>query len=173
MILPKRIWRNLNEIEGMEEHTDYQVSNTGKVRSLKFGKKKVLKPIVCASGYLQVGLCVNGKVKTFRIHRLVAMAFIPNDDMENKTQINHIDEIKTNNCVENLEWCTREYNNNYGTRTERTAKAKSKKVYCVELDRIFPSTHEASRQLGLAHNSISRCCNGKYKTCGGYHWKYI
>ena len=169
MILPKRIWRNISEIEGFEEYTDYQVSNMGKVRSLKFGKKKVLKPNVCTNGYLQVGLWNNGKAKYFLIHRLVALAFIPNDNAIKKTEINHINEDKINNCVWNLEWCTHEDNVNYGTRTERT----SKQVLCIELNQIFPSTMEVERELGLAHNSISNCCNGIRKTCGGYHWKYI
>ena len=169
MILPKQIWRNLSEIEGLEDFIDYEVSNTGKVRSLKFGRKKILKASIHKDGYLLIGLWNNGKIKNFLIHRLVALAFIPNDDPTNKTEVNHISEIKSDNSVWNLEWVTPKQNANHGTRNERI----SKKVLCIELNQIFPSTHEASRQLGLYHSSISRCCNGKQKTSGGYHWTYI
>ena len=132
-----------------------------------------MKPSFDKDGYLLIGLCMNGKVKKFRIHRLVAMAFIPNNDPTNKIQVNHIDEIKTNNCVENLEWCTREYNNNYGTKTERSVKVKSKKVLCIETGITYPNAVEIEKQLGLNKVSIRRCCRGKQKTCGGCHWKYI
>ena len=93
-------------------YPNYAVSNYGTVINIK--RDKVLKPGV-AGGYLRVVLCNNGKMRNHLIHRLVALAFISNPD--NLPEVNHKDENKTNNCVWNLEWCTKKYNNNYGTRT--------------------------------------------------------
>lgn len=166
------IWK---DIEGYESL--YQVSNLGNVKSLNYNKTKkerLLKLTKNKDGYLQVNLHKEGKAKIYRVHRLVALAFIPNND-KTKDQVNHIDEDKTNNRVENLEWCTREYNHNYGTRTERMAKAKSKKVICVETGEIFNSVVEVERKLGLNKGVISNCCNHKkgHNTCGGYHWEFV
>ena len=171
------IWKDIEGYEGL-----YQVSNLGKVKSLNYrrsGKEKLLKPNIRKDGYLQVSLCKNKKVKKILIHRLVAMVFIPNDDPTNKTEVNHISEIKSDNSVWNLEWVTPKQNANHGTRTERIAKAtrndknRSKKVLCVELNKIFPSINEAGRQLGLNGGNISLCCNGKLKIAYGYHWEYV
>ena len=167
------IWKRIDSIEGFEDYKNYEISNHGRVRSLKFGKTKVLKPNLCSNGYLQAQFSINGKNKKVLIHRLVAFAFISNDNPIEKTEINHIDENKQNNMSNNLEWCTREYNMYYGTGLERRMKNVSKKIFCIELNQIFDSIHEAERQLGLANESISRCCNGIRKTCGGYHWSFI
>ena len=112
-------FRNIEGYEGL-----YQVSNEGRVKSLNYrrsGEERVLKPAKNNWNYLQVYLSKNKKYKWYKVHRLVAQAFIPNP--ENLPEVNHLDEDKTNNNVENLEWCTREYNNNYGTRNERMAEA--------------------------------------------------
>lgn len=173
----EEIWK---DIEGYKNL--YQISNKGNVKSLKRKVKckngiyhtiseKILKPCKNGRGYLFVNLQKEGKIKNTRIHRLVANAFIQNP--YNLQEVNHIDEDKTNNNVENLEWCTREYNVNYGYRTKLAAKAQSKKVLCVETNIIYQSTREAERQLGLYHNNISNCCNGKQNTCGGYKWRYV
>ena len=172
----EEIWKPVT-VDG-EIYENYEVSNMGRVRSLNYrhtDKVQVLKPCVSTRGYLLVCLSKNGKRKMCLVHRLVAFAFIEieieNDDTENKTEVNHIDENKTNNRVENLEWCNREQNNNHGTRTERT----SKKVRCVETGEVFESIHEVERKLGLSKGNICECCNGKgnRKTCGGFHWEYV
>lgn len=149
------------KIKGYE---NYEVTTTGEVINTKTGR--VLKPGKGRNGYLLVVLCKNGKMKTFRIHRLVAEAFIPNPN--NLPQVNHKDEDKTNNHVENLEWCTCEYNVQY---------SKNKTVLQLRMDgslvRIWPSAMEIQRQLGYSHENISSCCNGKLRTAYGFRWSYI
>lgn len=168
------------EIEGYSGL--YAVSNYGRVKSLGNGnsnnsKERILKPAKNSDGYLVVGLYKEGKCKFYKIHRLVAQAFIPNPN--NYPQVNHKDEDKTNNKVENLEWCTHFYNINYGTRNQKVAERhinnpkQSKQVLCLETGKIYPSTHQVERELGFYQQDISKCCNGKLKTCGGYTWKYV
>lgn len=144
--------------------TNYEVSNLGNVR--RIGAKKNRKIQDNGIGYCKVSLSKEGKKKFYLIHRLVAETFIPNPD--NLPCVNHKDEDKSNNCVDNLEWCSIEYNNAYGTRTEKTYKP----VYCVELDRTFKSLTEAAKELGLSKGNITNCCKGRYKTTGGYHFRY-
>lgn len=176
------IWRDIKDYEGL-----YQVSNWGRVKSLWFGKEKVLQPLKKTDGYLQVHLCKDGKQKTFLIHRLVTSAFLDNPD--NLPEVNHKDEVKTNNFVGtpennfrdgNLEWCDRKYNNNYGTRNERDSKTKingkwSKPVLQFTLDgefvREWPSMMEAQRN-GFKHPKISLCCQGKKPQYKGFKWEY-
>ena len=154
------------QIQGYE---NYEVSNEGQVRNKKTGK--ILKPAKNNCGYLQVILYKDNKRKSFLIQRLVADVWIPNPD--NLPEVNHIDENKEDNRVENLEWCTRQYNMSYGTRGKRQSKTQSRKVYCVELDQTFNSIKEAERETGIWHSNITACCQGKIKTTGGYHWKYV
>lgn len=111
-------WKDIEGYEGL-----YQVSNLGRVKSLWFDKEKILKAYKNRYGYLCIGLCKYGKKKTYKIHRLVASAFIENSN--NYPEVNHKDEVKTNNNVNNLEWCTREYNHNFGTRNQRVAEKNS------------------------------------------------
>ena len=133
-------------------------------------KPGLLKPLIDRDGYLIVCLSKNDHKTMKRVHRLVAEAFIPNPN--NKPQINHLDENKSNNFVDNLEWATAKENINYGTRTEKSVKTLSKSVYCVELDQTFESAAEANRVLGISKLGILACCNGKQKKSGKYHWQF-
>ena len=155
----KEIWKDCKGYPG------YQISNLGRVWSVK--RQRYLKGCYDKYGYIKVCLTAkNGKTKTERIHRLVALAFL--DNPNNYPQVNHKDENKQNNCVDNLEWCDAKYNNNYGTRTKRI----SKPVYCVELDRVFDGASQAARELNIDNSDIGKCCKGKLKRAGGYIWEY-
>lgn len=170
-------WKNIEGYDGL-----YKVSNLGRVKSLGNGnsnnsKEKLLKPIKRKGGYLAVSLYKEGKLKKFSVHRLVAQSFIENPN--NFNEVNHKDENKVNNSVNNLEWCDRKYNCNFGKRNERSALNRtnhptiSKKVLCIETGKIFQSINEAERQTGIKQSSISKCCLGKRKTAGGFHWKFV
>lgn len=110
------IWKDIKDYEGL-----YQVSNLGRVRNIRHNKNKILKPIYHKK-YYQITLSKNNIRVQYRIHRLVATAFIPNP--ENLPEVNHKDENKVNNCVSNLEWCDSKYNNNYNNKGKRISKAK-------------------------------------------------
>ena len=156
------------DIKGFE---NYQISTNGRVWSKI--KKKYLKGFIDKDGYKIVDLRKNKKTFKKRINRLVAESFLENPD--NLPQVNHKDEVKTNNKVENLEWCTVEYNLNYGTRNEKAAKALAKQVYQYtlngELIKIWPSTKEVGRN-GFKQSGVWQACNGKIKTYKGYLWNY-
>ena len=134
------------------------------------GKEGILNARDNGKGYLRVRLWKDGKVEKCRINRLVAMAFIPNPD--NLPEVNHKDEDKTNNCVENLEWCDSSYNINYGTRNKKI----SKPVFSVDkesgLIMWWKSAKEAEECTGIDKSSISKCCQGKLKSAGGHIWFY-
>lgn len=169
------IWKPVPEFEGR-----YEVSTEGRVRSWvnNYGNRrnepKILNPRNDRDGYSKVALCNKGKMNNFLVHRLVAMTFIQNP--LNLPCINHKDEDKTNNRIDNLEWCDRKYNNNYGSRNERISKVNSRSV--LQYDRFgnlvkeWSSTIEVSRQTGWCHGNISKCCNGKYNTAYGFVWRY-
>lgn len=155
----------MTDLEGYEGL--YAVTNSGQVWSYR--GNVFLKPFL-ARGYYKVRLCKNGIDKQFSVHTLVARAFLPNP--KKLPQINHKDENKLNNFVDNLEWCDAKYNINYGRHNESVARSHCKKVYCVELGKVFESAKSAAAQLGLFDSNIAKCCKGKYKTTGGYHWEY-
>lgn len=182
------IFKDIKGYEGL-----YQVSNWGRVKSLNYlhtGKAELMNPVQDTDGYLTVQLWKNGKPKTCKVHRLVAQTFIPNP--ENKPQVNHIDEDKTNNFVflnedgsvdkekSNLEWKSHKDNCNHGTRNERISKKMtngklSKLVLQFTLNgefiREWHSTMECERN-GFNSGHVSSCCNGKQKTHKGYKWCY-
>ena len=152
----------MKDIKGYEGL--YAVTSCGKVWSYK--RKKFLKPRDTGKGYLQVDLCKDGKKKECLIHRLLAEVYIPNP--ENKPCINHKDENKSNNVLQNLEWVTHKENNNYGTHNEKIRK----KVQCIETQKIYNSVTEAAKAVDIVCSGISDCLKGKHNTAGGYHWAY-
>lgn len=160
------VWK---DIVGFEQ---YQVSNLGHIYSKKV--KRLLTPYPDKKGYLRVKFWKDSKGHAFKVHRLVAQAFIPNPN--NLPQVNHKDENKENNTVDNLEWCDNDYNHNYGTRNERSNKTLTNRknlslpVICVETGVEYPSIQEARRQTKI--RNIGMCCSGSRNTAGGYHWKY-
>lgn len=165
-------------VVGYEDY--YIVSSEGDVFSLR--SNRLLTQGNFNGNYKRVLLCVNGTEKHYAVHRLVAKAFIPNPD--GYPIINHKDENPSNNCVDNLEWCTYKYNTNYGTCIERRVlnteyklgadNAKSETVYQFTLDGKFVaeygSMHEAERITGLDSGSISKACTGALKQYRGYVW---
>jgi len=147
----------------------YWVSNMGNVKHLKDnGKVYMFKHHANYKGYYRLRVKYVGEGRKSKyIHRLVAEAFIPNPD--NLPSINHINEIKSDNRAENLEWCTVGYNNSYGSRLENFKKP----VRCIETGKVYESTKAASMDYVATHTGISRACMGKQKTAGGVHWEYM
>lgn len=174
------VWKPVKDYEGI-----YEISNIGRVRSKhKHTKSKdgIIKERKTRNGYCHVELWKNGTGVDRYIHRLVALAFIPNPN--NLPEINHKDENPSNNCVDNLEWCDRTYNNNYGNHYKKMVETRGDKyvganachrrrVMCVETGEIFETIRSASRIINVNQAHISNCCRGKRNKCGGYHWKYI
>ena len=177
----EEIWKDIEGYKGL-----YQVSNLGNVKSLNrvvIDKNnrtlsingKTLKPKSSCCGYY----CVDfGKGKNKRnklVHRLVAETFIPNPN--NYPCVNHKDENKHNNEVENLEWCTYKYNRNYGNANKIYTEALGKRVKQIDKNgnviKIYPSIHTASREIGnKTASNISKCCLGKRNFVKGFRWEY-
>ena len=175
----------------------YEVDECGRVFSSKTGEQK--KQTITDTGYKVVSLYKDGKYKHIKVHRAVAMAFIENPD--NLPFINHKDEDKTNNFVENLEWCTCEYNANYGTARKRQAKkilgrkrpdyvrknmsekmkayqnseaGNGKPVMCLETGEQFTSISDAAERLGISEGTIRQSCHRKTKKGrNGYTFRFI
>ena len=184
----EEIWKDVVGYEGL-----YQVSNLGRVRSttrevihssgmVQHRNGKILSVDKGEKGYLSVYLYREGKKKFYGIHRLVAQAFLPNPN--NLPQVNHKDENTSNNMVENLEWCTRKYNVNYGTARKRGLATKRAKnsigaeipVLQYELDgkfvKRYDSSRAAERETETSSVAIRRCCVGKYRQNKGFLWIY-
>lgn len=173
----QEIWKDVCFEENGVEYNYcglYQVSNIGNIKSLKFGKEKILKPRKTKYGYLEVGLWKDGTQKKFKIHRLVAFMFIKG--YFDGAEVNHIDENKENNLANNLEFCTKKYNINFGTRNKRVRKAQNQKVIGYSLTEtkviIIQSICQA-KKFGFNPGNICSCCNGKLKQHKGFIWKYI
>lgn len=173
-------WRDIKGYEGL-----YQVSNLGRVRSLdriikfksssRFHKGQIISIKNSKTGYCLVNLHRNSKQKMFLIHRLVAQAFI--DNPEDLPCVNHKDENKLNNQVDNLEWCTYQYNTSYGTTIKRIAEKLSIPILQYDLYgnfiREYNSITDATKCLSLnSRTNIWNALNGICKSSGGFIWKY-
>ena len=162
-------WVSINGYDGL-----YSVSNHGRIASHHWGKYRILQQHTNHRGYYKVSLTKNGKLTTFSVHRLVAEHFLPNP--YGLTEINHKDENKSNNIVNNLEWCSRSYNVNYGTRTSRQRLSTIKGV--VQFDKNgdvvaeYDSITQASKRIGASTSHIVGCCKRKYPSARGFIWRY-
>lgn len=158
-------WKPIAGFEGF-----YAVSDIGRV--MRLDSCRVLKPSLSSKGYPMVTLCRPGVKRPANVHKLVAFAFI--GPCFHGMQVNHKDEDKTNNCVGNLEYCTCEYNNNYGTRSERAASKLAKPVEAIDtFGRVtqYKSVEDASEKTGASRSCIRRCFQGKRHTAAGYAWR--
>ena len=173
-------FKDIKDYEGL-----YQVSNYGRVKSMNHKKEKIIKLIYNKNKYLKVSL----KRKQAMVHKLVAQTFIldkrnfkymSDEDKKNikldNLVINHKNEIKDDNRVENLEWCTSKYNNNYNNKGKRISKTKMKPVnqYDEKMNFLkeWSSIKEASESLKVNHSNIVACCKNRQKTSYGFVWKY-
>lgn len=168
----------------IKEHPKYSVSDTGLVKRNNYtrvdilGRKTEVEEMLLKlgrdkDGYYRAGLVEKGKVFNTPVHRLVAQAFLCNE--KNLPCVNHKNEIKTDNRVDNLEWCTVSYNNSYGSRLKRVSKKQGKKIigYSEEIKMTFDSAKEASRVLGVSSGNIISCANGKWHTAYGFRWEWV
>ena len=150
----KEEWKNI------EEYPDYMVSNMGNVKSLNYKRtreEKILKQNI-VRGYCYVNLCKEGKPKHYQVHRLVAQAFLPNP--QNLLEVNHKDENKQNNCVDNLEWCSHTYNVNYGTRNKKTSIAHKGLKHTQETKEKMSIAHKGVK---LSQEHIEKCAKSRQK----------
>ena len=175
----REIWK---PVVGFEE--EYSVSNLGNVKhnntNRKSGrgnyerKEHLLKQRKNNKGYYIVDIYKADKRYQFLVHRLVAMAFLPN--VKGYAYVNHIDENKENNSLDNLEWCTQKYNMNYGTCPQKIGLSNSKPVIQLDKNNNFVNEYisiiEAQRKTGISNGSIGDCLHKRRKTAGGFKWKY-
>lgn len=166
------------DIPGFENK--YQISNFGRVKTLNYKRTKqprIMNGITEIRGYSCIAFREGGagsKQRHFMVHRLVAQAFIPNPD--NKPFVNHKDGNRSNNKVDNLEWCTRAENEEHKIYTLGHCSGyciPPKPVLCVETGIKYRSISEAARQMGVRQGAISFALTAKYRTSCGYHWKYV
>ena len=184
----KEIWKDIPGYEGL-----YKVSNLGRIRSLnhiaryrnKYGGVSVceIKGVIKrpsqsgngykkGNGYLSVTLSKDGVSERMNVHRIVATVFIPNPG--NKPQVNHLDGNKSNNRVDNLEWCTAEENMRHCTHITKTLHSMYAPVrtLCVEMNKVYVSTSEAARDMGLNRRALSSAIQ-RNRMYGGYHWRKV
>ena len=185
----EEIWKNI------KGYPNYQVSNMGRVKRLSTGyyrrTEKILKPQLQNNGYLHIKLSQKDKTKCILVHRLVAQVFIPNPN--NLPQVNHINEDKTDNRVENLEWCDRKYNINYGNGISKRVKTNKENGTYKKIGEINSKIHSKSilqfskdnsfvrkwdcimdvqRELGYDNKQICSCLKNRQKTAKGFKWVY-
>lgn len=168
MTKPPEEWRPVVGYEGL-----YEVSNLGRIRRVR-----LMSPTIKKHGYVQVSLMdAHGVRKSYRLHRLVAEAFISNPD--SKPQVNHRDENTLNNRADNLEWATPAENTNYGSRTERAMAKNGSRTPILQIDphslavvAEYRSQSAAAKATGIGLSSINACLRGVQKHAGGYIWQY-
>lgn len=157
----------------IEKYPKYEVSSNGQVRNKNTGQ--VLKPRPASNNYLRVCLYdnANDKPKDELVHRLVADTFF--DGNHNGLDVNHIDGVKDNNFIGNLEWCTRSENlkHCYRTGLRDSPHNRCRPIRIVETGEIFDSVRECARYLGCEHSNISLCLHGKQQSCYGYHFEFV
>lgn len=158
--LPNEIWKKVNR------NPNYEISNYGRVKSLKYNKIK--KCDYDKDGYCRVCIPYN----SIGVHRLIAEAFLPNPNPNCYTQVNHINEIKSDNRIENLEWCTAKYNMSYGNRTKNIKKQVNQYDLQGNFIKTWDSITLVQETLKIDGSSISKCCKNKIKQAKGFKWKY-
>lgn len=170
------VWKDIKGYEGL-----YQVSNYGRVKSLpkRYGSGRgylraemILNPNLERAGYLRVNLHKHKEQRKYRVNRLVLETFNPVDGME-RLHVNHNDENKENNRLDNLCWMTAKENCNHGSHNEKVSKSKYKPVLCVELGKVFAGAILAEKELGVSRQNIHKVLKGLRPKAGGYHWRYI
>jgi len=154
----------------------YLASFDGRIWSIRRNKWMKLSISGSDRQYLQVCLSKNNKTKYFGVHRLIASVWIPNPN--NLPQVNHIDENPLNNCVDNLEWCTAQYNNNYGTRNKRETETRTGrpgkiKIKCIETGEEWDSITDCAKSTGFGYQNLKYCVSGKTPSCHGFHFEEV
>ena len=159
------VWRIIPTLQ------NYEASSLGNIRRIGCKQRKLQKNK--RNGYVYVMVRHNGANKNLRVHRLVALAFLPNPS--ELTCVNHKDGNKTNNCLNNLEWCSSSENEIHKVHTlgkKQNPPHKTKSVVCVETGVIYPSIKAAGAMCSINHRHIGEVANGKRKSAGGFKWRF-
>lgn len=183
--LPGEVWKDVVGYEGL-----YQVSNLGRVKmlsrnvlankSVRTIKEHIITQHISQKGYLYVCLWDNNKGKKVYVHKIVLSSFLRGKGIGE--ECNHLNENRTDNRLNNLEWCSHKYNINYGERTKKHSKSmknhKSLSVPVIQLSlnneyiAEYPSLREAGRVMNRSFTSIKECCKGRCKSAFGFKWMY-
>ena len=189
----KRLYEEAWKTIAVTKRKIYKISNKGIIKTIDYKDNKkvtILKPRKDSKGYYYITINIENKKKNFRVHRLIAENFIPNP--YNKPFIDHINNIKTDNRIQNLRWATQKDNMNNELTKKRMSDGRrgkklseehkrkiregsttNKRVLCVETGIKYISASEAGRQLHIDASSIIKSCRGRYEKAGGFHWEYI